>query len=119
MIAKVEEVIDSGHQPHVEAHPAWHGKIAGLEAEDRLRGHVPHTYLVREGEIPGHYYASSMREDGTIRHQPFFVRVTSQGWFCRNLSTQGPFIRQTIDDVIHSVIHSKKEDVSPLLPPIA
>jgi hypothetical protein len=116
MTVNMNEMVETSFQPAVESHPAWHGKITGLEAEDRLKGHKPHTYLVRDGEVPGHYYASSMREDGTIRHQPFCVHSTNHGWFCRNLITQGPFIRQTIDDVIHSVIHSNKEDVSPLLP---
>lgn len=115
-MTQTNEMVDTECFLHVEAHPAWHGKITGLDAEACLKGHDSYTYLVRDGEAPGHYYASFMRQDGTVHHQPFSVHSTAHGWYCKNFIAHGPFIRETIDDVLHSIMHAKKEDIRPLLP---
>jgi SH2 domain-containing protein len=116
-MTQTNDVADALHLPNVEAHPAWHGKITGLEAEARLfKRDTPYTYLVRKGEECGHYYVSFLREDGMVHHQPFSVHLTDHGWYCKNFAAHGPFIRETIDDVLHSVMHAKKEAIHPLLP---
>lgn len=114
MTINANQIIDQATEPQVEQHPAWHGMIAGLEAEDRLRGHKPSVYLLRKGEIPNHYYVSFVLPDGTFKHQPFMVRSTPDGWYCRNASGTGPFLNLTIHDVVHIIMHCQKEDVHPL-----
>jgi hypothetical protein len=115
MTINANQVFDQTTEPQVEQHPAWHGLIAGLEAEDRLRGQQTFTYLLRKGEIPNHYYVSFVLTDGTFKHQPFMVHTTPHGWYCKNASGTGPFLNLTIDDVVHIIIHCEKEDVTPLM----
>lgn len=114
MTAKIEQVLDLANYPQVEQHPAWHGKMAGLEAQDILQGRSPHVYLLRAGELPSHYYVSFVCESKTVQHVPFMIRTTPNGWFCRNATGSGPFMRQTIDEVIHTIIHCDKETIRPL-----
>ncbi len=114
MTANIDQVLENVSHPQVEQHLAWHGKMAGLEAQDILQDHAPHVYLLRAGELPSHYYVSFVCEDKMVQHVPFMIRVTPHGWFCRNSSGSGPFMRQTIDDVVHAIIHCEKESLRPL-----
>jgi hypothetical protein len=94
----------------IAEHAAWHGGLPGLVAEKMIRGfNTPYTYLMREGEMPGHYYVTFLDAQLTVRHQPFVITMTPQGWHYENLATGGPYAEASIDDVIHLIMHCKKE----------
>lgn len=114
MTASLNKAIQQDPEPRIQLHPAWHGRISGLDAQDRLIGHAPYIYLLREGEYHFQYYVSFVRPDLTIQHQPFMIKITSHGWYCRNLTGTGPFVNQTIQEVIHLIMHCKQEECSPL-----
>lgn len=48
--------------------PWYHGDITQVQAEDRLRGQIPGTFLVRFSSVPGCYTISSM-ESEVINHR--------------------------------------------------
>lgn len=102
-------------EPEVEFHSAWHGNIPGLHAEDKLKGKKPFTYILRKGEVSLNYYVSFILPDLTIKHQPFVITLTSNGWYSRNGSGSGPFINQSIEEVIHLIMHCNTEDCIPLV----
>jgi hypothetical protein len=96
-------------------HPAWHGKITGLESEALLKFRHPYSYLLREGEKRSHYYVSFVAADQSTRHQPFAIIYTKAGWYCRQGTEYGPFITQTVDDLIPRIMHCNIEDCKPLM----
>lgn len=96
-------------------HPAWYGKIAGLRAEKSLRGRAPYVYLLREGEYLLHYYVSFVLPDMSIRHQPFVITIDQGQWFCENGGCTGPFMKETINDMIHLIMHCKPNEAKPLV----
>ena len=100
-------------ETEVESHPAWHGCLAGLEAEDALKGQAPFTYLIRSGEKGSNYYISFVLADSTIKHQPFWVRNSAQGWYYRNFCGRGP-LDIPFSDVIHSIMHCGADECRPL-----
>lgn len=101
-------------EAEVESHPAWHGCLAGLEAEDLLKGHSPFVFLLRAGEKQSHYYVSFVLPDLTIKHQPVWVYDTPQGWCYRNLILDGPFMHTRFEDVIHAIMHCRSDEYHPL-----
>ncbi len=102
-------------EENIRGHSAWYGKIAGLNAEKKIRGKASYTYLLRAGEFSSHYYVTFAHPDGSVRHQPFTITVTFNEWFCENYDPRGPFTEETISDVIHAIMHCKKEECSPLI----
>ena len=40
-----------------------------------------------------------------IKHVPFVLSVTLDGWYAENGSTNSTFIEEGIDHVIHSIMH--------------
>jgi hypothetical protein len=101
----------------IRMHLAWYGEIAGLLAEKKLRGKAPFTYLLRAGEFSSNYYVTFAHPDGSVRHQPFTITPTSHGWYYENLSAGGPFVEETISNVIHSIMHCKHKECTPLVEP--
>lgn len=101
-------------EEEVESHPAWHGCLAGLEAEDLLKGQLPFVYLLRTGEKPSHYYISYVLPDLTIKHQPLWVKDTPQGWYYRNFTAAGPFMNTPFEKVIHAILHCQSQQCRPL-----
>ena len=101
----------------IETHAAWHGKIPGLRAEKMLRGKkVPYLYLLRTGEELGHYYVTFILPDLSIRHQPFEITITSEGWYYENISGGGPYIDPSIDDVLYLIMHCNKGECREFTP---
>ena len=100
-------------EQQLHLHPAWQGSLAGLYAEDKLKGQAPFTYLLRSGEIDSHYYVSFVLPDGSIKHQPFLIKVTSGGWFCRNGYVVGPFLNMPFQEILHLIMHCEKSDCIP------
>ena len=96
-------------------HPAWYGNITGLGSEHLLKGKAAYFYLLRQGEQISHYYLSFVDELLLIRHQPFAILYEDGGWRCRQGSVYGPFITQTISDLIHRIMHCKPDDCKPVI----
>lgn len=102
--------------PEIQLSPSWLGKVSGLVAEKMLRGlNRPYLYVLRAGETEMDYYITYVHADGSVRHQPFVVTLTEQGWCCENGGPCGPFVHETIDDVVHQMIYCKKEECTPLI----
>lgn len=98
----------------IVSHPAWAGNICGLEGETFINGKPPYSFLLRQGEKNSHYYITFMAADGSIRHQPFCIIYSREGWYCQQGGRYGPFIIQAIDDLIHQIIHCKPEECRPI-----
>ena len=90
-------------------HPAWYGGVRGLHAEKLLRGKKPYSYLLRRGESNTEnevdYYVSFVLPDSSIKHQPFTITVAHEGWYYENGGGGGPLTHETIDDVLHLMMH--------------
>jgi hypothetical protein len=104
----------------IERHPAWLGPISGLKAEKLLRGRKkPYLYVLRAGEGEREnetdYYVSFIIPDFSIKHQPFVITVTSEGWYFENAGIGGPYTHASIDDVLHLMMHCPKEACLPLI----
>jgi hypothetical protein len=98
------------------SHPAWYGEIRGLNAEKLFRGKkTPYLYLLRTGEkstgFETDFYVTFLLPDFSIKHQPFIVREATKGWFFEN---GGHYIGESIDEVIHLIMHCRKEECVPL-----
>ena len=99
----------SSIEQEIANHPAWHGKMSGLPAEKLLRGRkTPYLYILRKGENEMDYYVTFVLPDLSIKHQPFTIAVTPEGWHYENLSAGGPFTTASIDDVLHLIMHCGK-----------
>ena len=96
-------------------HEAWYGDIEGLKADKLLRGKEHHTYLLRQGERSTdggwNYYATFVSPDGTVRHQPFVVTITPEGWCAENNGFGGPFQFGGIECMLHRIMHCEKEQL--------
>jgi hypothetical protein len=97
------------------SHSSWMGELTGLASEVFLKRQKPYTYLLRVGEKNSHYYLSFVDQHLVIRHQPFAIIYTKKSWYCQQGDGYGPFITETIDDLIHRIMHCKPEDCNPVL----
>ena len=100
-------------------HPAWHGEMRGLQAEKRLRGKkTPYLYLLRAGETTSEnetdYYVTFVLPDLSIKHQAFIITTTPEGWYFENGNVGGPYQRESIEDVLHLMMHCRKGECVPL-----
>lgn len=115
MTAICEESATINIEQEIMNHPAWYGEVAGLTAEKSLRGNNPYVYLLRNGEYPSHYYVSFVLPDLSIRHQPFVITIHAGEWYCENGGVTGPYTYESINDMIHMVMHCKQEECTPLV----
>lgn len=121
MSALLRDFIESSTiNQEIQLHPAWYGDISGLKAEKLLRGrNQPYLYLLRAGEHEGEsetdYYVTFILPDNTVKHQPFVITLTSEGWYYENGSPGGPFTNASIDDVLHLMMHCSEHDCVPLV----
>jgi hypothetical protein len=117
-----EEVLaDAG----VEHDVAWMHPVTGLEAEKLLRGQKPFTFILRTGEKEAaselaalddltNYYVTFVDATGHVRHQPFTIIKTEHGWCYENGGYGGPYNRESIQDVLHKIVHADcKENMIP------
>jgi hypothetical protein len=100
-------------------HPAWHGEMRGLFAEKRLRGKkTPYLYLLRAGETTSEnetdYYVTFVHADLSVRHQAFVITIKPEGWYWENSGSSGPYQRESIEDVLHLIMHCRKGECVPL-----
>jgi hypothetical protein len=98
----------------IENHQAWHGHMSGLVAEKLLRGtKTPYLYLLRSGEQEGDYYVTYVLPDLNVKHQPFIITSTSEGWHCQNGGAFGPLTTASFDDILHLIMHCGKLEPKP------
>lgn len=119
MSANVRKPLEHSIHRDIQNHSAWYGNISGLKAEKMLRGRkTPYLYLLRAGENTigneTDYYVSFILPDLTIKHQPFIITLTSEGWYYENYSAGGPYAQESIEDVLHLMMHCQQEDCEPL-----
>ncbi len=104
----------SSIEQEIVNHPAWHGRMSGLSAEKLLRGRkTPYLYILRAGENEMDYYVTFVLPDLSIKHQPFVITVSPEGWYYENAGAGGPYTSASIDDVIHLIMHCGKGANSP------
>lgn len=119
MSALIEKfVATSSIKKEIESHVAWLGHVSGLKADKMLRGNEHFTYVLRTGEYESEeetaYYVSFVASDDTVRHQPIVITITAEGWCYENCMPGGPYVDKTIDDVLHLIMHCKKNECQPL-----
>ena len=113
MSAIAKKMNDCSIFNEIESHSAWKGHISGIHAEKMLRGkNTPFLYVLRAGEHEKDqevdYYITFIDADLKVRHQPFIITTTSQGWCFEQGGAGGPYPKASINDVIHLIIHSPK-----------
>ena len=94
--------------------PSWQGMISGLQAENLLKGQKPFVYLLRRGEYESNFYVSFVGADYTLRHQPFEIVMTPEGWHCINGVGAGPYGNMLFIEIVHNIMHCLPHDCSPL-----
>ena len=104
----------------IENHQAWLGRVSGLVAEKMLRARKrPYQYVLRAGENKEEnvtdYYVTFMLPDYTVKHQPFTITTTEEGWHYENWSPGGPYTQASFDDVLHLIMHCHKDECAPLI----
>ncbi len=101
-------------ESEILSHSAWVGAISGLEAEALLKGQSRFTYVLRAGETYLNYYVSFIGSDNSLRHQPFKIIITQNGWFCMNGNGTGPFLNTPFLEILHLVMHCGKGECKAL-----
>jgi hypothetical protein len=119
MSAILTKSLEDAIHEDVQSHLAWHGGMSGLSAEKRLRGcKAPYLYLLRAGEMDQggqkDYYVSYIQEDMTVKHQPFTITETLEGWYCENGGVVGPCLHTSINDVLPLIMHCQEKEITPL-----
>jgi len=119
MSAIAKKFVEAVVNEEIRSHKAWYGNISGLAAEKMLRGRkTPYLYLLRKGENESEnvsdYYVSFILPDLSIRHQPFVITVTTEGWEWENTGTGGCPPEASIEDVLYLMMHCEKSEPSPL-----
>lgn len=108
MTALLKE-FDSIHDD-IQSHKALFGHISGLNAEKTLKDKPAYTYLLRNGETPSDYYVTFTDVTGIVRHQPFNITTSNDGWFYENAVARGPFAIISIDEVLHAIMHCEMDE---------
>ena len=115
MSALLNYSISTSIEEELLQHPSWLGNVSGLKAEKLLRGHRPYLYVLRTGEHEGDYYVTFVMSDASIKHQPFVITTSPQGWYVENGGGYGPFIHSSIDDIMHAIMHCSKGECTPFV----
>ncbi len=120
MSAIIQNIDTQQIHDEIKSHPAWRGALSGLKADQMLRAKTPWAYILRKGHFEDEheveYYVTFAHFDGSVRHVPFVITTAIEGWYYTNTGGGGPFNYgvQSIDDVVHLIMHSLKEDTKPL-----
>lgn len=103
----------------IKSHKAWYGSVSGLIAEKMLRGRqTPYLFILRKGEneteVKADYYVSFILPDLSIRHQPFIITLTPEGWDWENTGGGGCPPEASIEDALYLMMHCEKQQPIPL-----
>jgi len=104
----------------IQSHPAWLGCISGLKAEKLLRGQqAPYVYVLRAGEyqseVATDFYVTYVDSDLSIIHRPFVITITPAGWCFSNSVVGGPYISESIEDVLFTIMHCERGQNIPFI----
>ena len=97
------------------SHSAWHGDLSGIECEDLLRGSVPGSYLLREGERKGQYYLSFVIGDSfSFKHQPFVITCDNSHtvWGYQNGAHRWA---SNLEELVPMVLHCELDKCYPVV----
>lgn len=114
MLSAKQQIDQTFIKEKIQNHLSWFDRISGMKAEKLIRGKKPYHYILRSGENENAYYVTFCHKDGSVRHQPFTIKPSLEGWYFENGGTGGPFKDATIDDVLHLIMHCDKEECQPL-----
>jgi len=96
----------------LEAHPAWHGMLSQAEAEVRLKGKTPFTYLVRDGGVADVYFVSFVKEDLSFEHDWIAFEGEMGAWCHRNRTIVS--MRRQLTELFAPMMHVEAGGCSPL-----
>lgn len=119
MSTTAKQLAESSIHEEIRLHTAWYGNISGLVAEKMLRGRkTPYLFILRKGENAtgnqADYYVSFILPDLSIRHQPFIITVTSEGWEWENAGPGGCPPEASIEEALYLMMHCEKSQPIPL-----
>lgn len=116
-VPRSERLLHPIHR-EIQTNPAWFGRISGLVADKMLRNKkIPFLYILREGECDEggrtNYYISFLLRDLSIRHHPFVIATTAEGWYYDDADTGGPFKDTSFENVLHLMMGCQQGDCVP------
>ena len=119
MSIAAKKLAESMIHEEIRFHKAWYGNMSGLAAEKMLRGRkTPYLFMLRKGEneVGGKadYYVSFIQPDLTIKHQPFVITITPEGWEWENTSGGLCSLESSIEDVLYLMMHCEQSQPIPL-----
>ncbi|MBX7066260.1 MAG: hypothetical protein K1X28_03410 [Parachlamydiales bacterium] len=119
MSTTAKKLVESAIHEEIRSHKAWYGNLSGLVAEKMLRGRkTPYLFLLRKGEKEtgnkADYYVSFILPDLSIRHQPFTIELTPEGWEWENTGGGGCPPEASIEDVLYLMMHCEKHQPTPI-----
>lgn len=116
MSAIFQSITTNSIHEAIQNNSAWLGHVSGLKAEKMLRGKkTPFLYVLRAGEHENDYYVTFVTHDFSIRHTPFTLTHSPEGWSYENTCGGGIYAQASIDDVIHLIMHCNKEACTPYI----
>lgn len=113
MSTVAKKFVEAAVHEEIRSHKAWYGNISGLVAEKMLRGRkTPYLFILRKGENEtenkADYYVSFIMPDFSIKHQPFIITVTQNGWNWENTGGGTCSPEASIEDVLYLMMHCEK-----------
>ncbi len=119
-MSAVSNTVDESIFQEMLFHPAWLGAVTGLTAEKMLRGKKTFLYVLRQGEKSlakgtENFYVTFVGADQSIRHQPFTITLSPEGWYYENGGGGGPFVNTSMNDVLPMIMHCEKGQCKPLI----
>lgn len=113
MSTAVKKIVEATVHDEIRSHKAWYGNISGLVAEKMLKTRkTPYLFILRKGENEtenkADYYVSFILPDLSIKHQPFIITITSEGWEWENTGGGPCTPEASIEDVLYMMMHCEK-----------
>ncbi len=101
-------------EKQMTTHDAWYGDISASEAEQLLKDKPCLTYLLRQGENKYSFFISFIQQDGSIKHQVFFLELDHIGWLYRNFCGEH-CSKENFDILIPLMMHCESHECIPLI----
>ncbi len=106
------------NRERITSHCAWHDRVSKEESEEMLKDKVPFTYLLRSEGGEHSYSIAFLKEDGSIKHQPFTLETDPRGWYYLNGTAENlpsEIISQDLNELISLMMHCDSKACNPLL----